>query len=195
MAVRVVGVVVDLAGRTTVSDDLRSEVSDWLGENWDENLTVEQWWNRLVESGWGFPTWPEEWFGKALGRADARIVGEQFASAGALGAPGGLGSLLAAPTIMAHGSDEQKQRFLPDIASGRAGWCQLFSEPEAGSDLAGLRTTATKDGEEWIVSGQKVWTSGGHQSDLGMLIARTDPNVGKHAGITYFVIDMDQPGI
>ena len=182
-------------GGDLVSEDVRSEVRDWLVANWDEELTVQAWWDTLVDSGWGFPTWPEEWFGKGLGRADSRVVSEEFAAVGALGAPGGLGSLLAAPTIMTHGSEEQKQRFLPDIVSGRSGWCQLFSEPEAGSDLAGLRTTATKDGDEWIMSGQKVWTSGGHQSDLGMLIARTDPNVAKHAGITYFVLDMDQPGI
>ncbi len=178
-----------------MSDDLRDEVRGWLNDNWDAELSVREWWERLAESGWGFPTWPTDWFGKGLGRADARIVGEEFKQAGALGAPGGLGSLLAAPTIMTHGSEEQKERFLPDIATGRAGWCQLFSEPEAGSDLAGLRTSAVQDGDEWIVSGQKVWTSGGHQSNLGMLIARTDPTVAKHAGITYFAIEMDQPGI
>ena len=103
--------------------------------------------------------------------------------------------MLAGPTIAVHGNDEQKTRYLRDIVTGQKAWCQLFSEPGAGSDLAGLNARAIKDGEEWIVNGQKVWTSGGHVADLGMLIARTDPDQPKHAGITYFVIDMHQPGV
>jgi alkylation response protein AidB-like acyl-CoA dehydrogenase len=114
---------------------------------------------------------------------------------GALPAPGGLGLLLAGPTIATHGTPEQKQTFLYDIVTGKKGWCQLFSEPGAGSDLAGLQCKAVKDGDEWIVNGQKVWTSAGHVADLGMLIARTDTDVPKHQGITYFAIDMHQPGI
>jgi alkylation response protein AidB-like acyl-CoA dehydrogenase len=130
-----------------------------------------------------------------MNRDDGVRVQQAIADQGALPAPGGLGLMLAGPTIAVHGSDEQKQRYLRDIVTGQKAWCQLFSEPSAGSDLAGLNTRAIKDGEEWIVNGQKVWTSGGHVADLAMLIARTDPDQPKHAGITYFVIDMHQPGV
>jgi alkylation response protein AidB-like acyl-CoA dehydrogenase len=112
-----------------------------------------------------------------------------------LGPPTGLGYMLAAPTVAIHGTQEQVDRLIPPIIDGSIAWCQLFSEPGAGSDLAGLQTRAVRDGDEWIVSGQKVWTSGGHIADKGMLLARTDADQPKHQGITYFAIDMDQPGI
>jgi alkylation response protein AidB-like acyl-CoA dehydrogenase len=185
----------DTADRTTTTGDVVAEVKDWLADNWDPDLTVAEWWERLGTSGWAVPTWPGDWFGKDLNRADGVRVQQAIADHGALPAPGGLGLMLAGPTIAVHGNDEQKQRYLRDIVTGQKAWCQLFSEPSAGSDLAGLNTRAVKDGEEWIVNGQKVWTSGGHVADLAMLIARTDPDQPKHAGITYFVIDMHQPGV
>src|SRR3954452_10123360 len=177
------------------SDDVTSEVTAWLKEDWDPDLTVGEWWERLGLSGWAAPTWPEEWYGKGLGRSDAALVGKAISDFGALGAPGGLGLMLAGPTIIAHGTDEQKERYVRDIVTGKKAWCQLFSEPGAGSDLAGLQTRAIKDGEEWIVNGQKVWTSGGQVADLGMLLARTDADVPKHQGITYFALEMGQPGV
>ena len=106
-----------------------------------------------------------------------------------------MGLLLAAPTIATHGTQEQIDLYVRDIVTGQQAWCQLFSEPQAGSDLAGLQTRAVLDGDEWIVNGQKVWTSGGQYADLGMLLARTDPGVPKHQGISYFAFDMLQPGV
>jgi alkylation response protein AidB-like acyl-CoA dehydrogenase len=183
---------------TTTTDttaDVTAEVIAWLEQNWDPDLTVAEWWDRLGRSGWATPTWPVEWHGRGLSRSEGVRVQQAITAFGALGAPGGLGTLLAGPTITVHGTDEQRQRYLLDIVTGRIAWCQLFSEPGAGSDLAGLNTRAEKDGDEWIVNGQKVWTSGGHWSDLGMLLARTDPDVPKHQGITYFAVDMHQPGV
>src|SRR3954447_4564626 len=179
----------------TATRDVVAQVTEWLEENWDPDLTVGEWWERLGLSGWGAPTWPEEWYGKGLGRSDAALVQRAISEHGALGAPGGLGLMLAGPTIIAHGTDEQKERYVRDIVTGKKAWCQLFSEPGAGSDLAGLQTRAIKDGEEWIVNGQKVWTSGGQVADLGMLLARTDADVPKHQGITYFALEMGQPGV
>lgn len=175
--------------------DVVAEVKEWLAENWDADLTVAEWWERLGLSGWAAPTYPVEAYGKGLSRGDAVLVGNEIAAHGALSAPGGLGLLLAGPTIAKHGTPEQIETYVRDIVTGQRAWCQLFSEPGAGSDLAGLQAKAEQDGEEWIVNGQKVWTSGGHVADLGMLIARTDSNLPKHQGITYFAIDMHQPGV
>jgi alkylation response protein AidB-like acyl-CoA dehydrogenase len=178
-----------------MNDPVIDELTSFLEDQWDPDLTVGEWWERLGTSGWAAPSWPVEWFGKGLSRDDTVRAQRTIAEFGALGAPGGLGLLLAGPTIVAHGTDEQKARYLRDIVTGRAAWCQLFSEPGAGSDLAGLQTRAVRDGDEWIVNGQKVWTSGGQIADLGMLIARTDPDVPKHQGISYFALDMHQPGV
>jgi alkylation response protein AidB-like acyl-CoA dehydrogenase len=177
-----------------VSSDPVHDINVWLKENWDPDLTVEEWWRRLGLSGWAAPSLPTNAYGKGLNRNDSVARQSALAEFGALGAPGGLGLLLAAPTIAAHGTQEQIDLYVRDIVTGQKAWCQLFSEPGAGSDLAGLQTKAVKDGDEWVFTGQKVWTSGGQVADLGMLIARTDPDVPKHQGITYFALDMHQPG-
>ncbi|GIU83402.1 MAG: acyl-CoA dehydrogenase [Acidimicrobiales bacterium] len=175
--------------------EFERELSDWLARKWNPDLTVAEWWDELAESGWAAPTWPEEWFGRGLTRSEANRVAQIISDHGALGPPTGLGMMLAGPTILAHGNEEQKKRFLEDIVKGRKAWCQLFSEPGAGSDLAGLQTKAVRDGDEWIITGQKVWTSGAQIADLGMLLARTDPDVPKHRGISWFAFPMDQDGV
>jgi alkylation response protein AidB-like acyl-CoA dehydrogenase len=174
---------------------LETELVDWLKENWDPESTVAEWWERLGTAGWAAPSWPAKWYGQDRPPSEAVRAQQIIAEFGALGAPGGLGLLLAGPTIAVQGTDEQRDRYLRDIVTGQKAWCQLFSEPGAGSDLAGLSTSAVRDGDQWIVNGQKVWTSTGTTADLGMLLARTDPDVPKHQGITYFAVDMHQPGV
>ena len=174
---------------------IEAEAGEWFASQWDPDLTLRDWWDRLARSGWAFPTWPREWFGRGLDNKLAAVVHEQRRLAGAFGPPSGIGVMMAGPTIVEHGTDEQRRRFLPDMVAGREVWCQLFSEPGAGSDLAGLQTRAERDGDEWVVNGQKVWTSGAQFARWGILIARTNPDVPKHSGITYFVIDMRQPGV
>jgi alkylation response protein AidB-like acyl-CoA dehydrogenase len=173
---------------------VRAEATEWFESNWDPERSVRDWWMELARSGWGFPTWPTSWFGRGLPANLSRAVADARRSAGALGPPAGIAQNLAGPTILAHGTDEQKARFLPGIVGGEI-WCQLFSEPGAGSDLASIQTRAELDGDAWVVEGQKVWTSGAHVARFGILIARTDPSLPKHQGLSFFVIDMHQPGI
>jgi alkylation response protein AidB-like acyl-CoA dehydrogenase len=187
--------VTETATETTGTDEQLSELRAWLSNNWDPDLTVAEWWERLGLSGWAAPGLPTNAYGRAMARSDVVLVQQEMARFGALGAPAGLGLLLAAPTIASHGTQEQIDLYVRDIVTGQKAWCQLFSEPQAGSDLAGLQTRAIKDGDEWIVNGQKVWTSGGQYADLGMLLARTDPDVPKHQGISYFAFDMLQDGV
>jgi alkylation response protein AidB-like acyl-CoA dehydrogenase len=177
------------------TDELLSELRSWLQQNWDPDLTVGEWWERLGLAGWSAPGLPTNAYGQDIPRTDAVAVANEIAAFGALGAPAGLGLLLAAPTIAAHGTQEQIDQYVREIVTGQKAWCQLFSEPQAGSDLAGLQTKATKDGDEWIINGQKVWTSGGQYADLGMLLARTDADVPKHRGISYFAFEMLQDGV
>ena len=181
--------------RATSPDAVRDEVRTWIADNWDPELTVAHWWERLAESGWAMPHWSDDCYGRGLSSDHVGVVAEELAAAGAIGPPSGLGILLAGPTIVTHGTPEQHRRYLLPILDGQEGWCQLFSEPGAGSDLASLQCRAERDGDEWVINGQKVWTSSAHMADLGMLIARTDPDAPKHKGITYFAIEMDQPGV
>jgi len=186
--------IIDLAGDSD-TDELLGDLRAWLAQNWDPDLTVGEWWERLGLAGWSAPGLPENAYGKGMARADAVLVAQEISKFGALGAPGGLGLLLAGPTIAVHGTQEQIEKYVREIVTGQKGWCQLFSEPQAGSDLAGLQTRAVRDGDEWIINGQKVWTSGGQSADLGMLLARTDSSVPKHAGISYFAFEMLQDGV
>jgi len=179
----------------TTSGDLIAEFRAWLEENWNPDLTVGEWWERLGLAGWASPTLPANAYGHGVSRPEASRLLAELGNVGALGPPSGLGLLLAAPTIATHGTQEQIDTYVRDIVTGRQAWCQLFSEPGAGSDLAGLSTKAVGQDGEYIVNGQKVWTSGGQSADLGMLLARTDPSVPKHQGITYFALDMNQPGV
>jgi alkylation response protein AidB-like acyl-CoA dehydrogenase len=177
------------------ASSVRREARDWIEESFDPELSVRAWLERLADSGWAAPAWPAEWYGRGLPPDLTAVVYEEFNRVEAPGPPAGLGIMLAAPTIIANGSDDLKRQFIRAMLVGDDLWCQLFSEPGAGSDLAGLQTKAERDGDEFIVNGQKVWTSGGQIADYGMLLARTDPDVPKHRGITYFALPMNQPGV
>jgi alkylation response protein AidB-like acyl-CoA dehydrogenase len=153
------------------------------------------WQQTLFENGWGALSWPKEYGGRGVGPIEQIIWNQELSRIG-LGASLFLvGIGMAGPTIIAHGTREQKQRFLQPLLKAEEVWCQLFSEPGAGSDLAGLATRAVRDGDDWIVNGQKTWCSGAPYGDFGILLTRTDPSVPKHKGITYFLVDMKTPGI
>ena len=177
-----------------MSNELRAELDAWIDANWDPDIAVREWWQRLSSAGLTNPGLTQP-FGKGWGRSETRILAAALRERGAIGSPAGLGMLLAAPTILAHGSDTQIDQYVPRILDGTDAWCQLFSEPGAGSDLAGLQTKAIRDGDEWVITGQKVWTSEGQHADLGMLIARTDPDAPKHRGISWFAFPMRQEGV
>ena len=183
------------AGSDIDAAALRAGIEAFCDQNWDPDLTVEQWWRLLAGAGYAHPMLPMAAGGLGYGQDQAALVSLVLAERAVLGPPGGLGLMLAAPTIAIHGTPTQVDRYVPEILDGRVGWCQLFSEPNAGSDLASLQCRAERDGDEWVITGQKVWTSGGQVADMGMLLARTDPDQPKHAGISWFAFDMDQPGV
>lgn len=169
-------------------DPRRGEIREWLARN--PNPTGEA----LAEAGLVAPHWPKP-YGLDAAPMHQVIIDEELKSAGVLRPSNIIGIGWAGPTILHAGTAEQIDRYLPPLLSGEEVWCQLFSEPEAGSDLASLRTTATKDGDTWVVNGQKIWTSGAHTAKFGILIARTNPDVPKHQGISYFICPMDAPGV
>ncbi len=171
---------------------VRSEVRAWATEHWDPTLSLRAWRTLLLESGWAVASWPKRWYGRDLPAWADDVVREELAACGAVAS---IPSGLAGPTILEQGPDHMRERFLRPMLTGEEVWCQLFSEPTAGSDLAGLTTTAVLDGDEWVLNGQKVWNTSAHHADMGMLVARTNWDVPKHQGITYFVLPMRQPGV
>ncbi|MGX7727834.1 acyl-CoA dehydrogenase [Rhodococcus sp. 2H158] len=180
---------------TSSGADVAAEVQDFIDRQWEPGLTVREWWQRMAAERLNLPSLPEELGGRGWTSADEGVLAETMTSAGVTLGPGGIGRALAAPTIAAAGTAEQKARFLPGILDGTEAWCQLFSEPGAGSDLAGLRTKAVRDGDVWRITGQKTWTSNAHLADFAILLARTDADVPKHQGITYFLFPMRQEGV
>src|SRR3954451_2033125 len=178
-----------------LGNEVAEQVRAWIEVHWDPDLSLLEWRRVLLAGGWACPTWPVEWYGRSLPAWADHVVTSELAAAGAVGAPLGSGMSLAAPTILIHASDEVKQMLLARIVTGEDTWCQLFSEPGSGSDLAGLTTTAVRDGDEWVVNGQKVWSTSAHHADFGMLLARTDWNVPKHRGISWMVLPMRQAGV
>jgi alkylation response protein AidB-like acyl-CoA dehydrogenase len=156
---------------------------------------ARDWQKKKSDAGWVCLHWPKEYGGRGATPVERVIWQQEEGVYGKLTHPFQIGEGMCGPTVMAYGSEDDKRRYLPKIASGEEIWCQLFSEPAGGSDVAGLRTRAEKDGDGWIVNGQKIWTSGAHYSDYGLLITRTDPNVPKHKGLTMFYLDMKSPGV
>ncbi len=179
----------------------REELRGWLAENSagepPEGEDNQYQWRRdfqrrLAADGWAAVHWPREYGGRGVTMTESAIFFEELGRSGAPLPANVLGLLLAGPTIMTWGTQEQKDRYLAPIVTGDEIWCQGFSEPEAGSDLASLKTRAVKDGDDWVVTGQKVWTSGAQYSKWCMLVARTDFEAAKHKGLTYFLMDMQQ---
>lgn len=191
----------------------RHEVAQWLGDHLtgefarlrgrggpgDEAALIDErraWELELGKAGWTCVGWPKPYGGRGLSLMQQVIFYEEYARAGGPGRLGHIGEGLAGPTIIAFGNEEQKKRFLPGIVSGRDIWCQGYSEPNAGSDLANVQTRAVRDGDEWVITGQKVWTSGAEWSDWSFVLCRTDPTAEpKHRGISYILVPMKQPGI
>ena len=195
-------------GDTEQEAAFRAIAAEWLAEHapthaakgphsqlGDHVAASMQWERILFDHGWAGVTWPVEHGGRGGTPIQASIFAEEMATHDVTLGPLTVSIGMVGPTLMAHGTDEQKARHLGPVLRGEQLWCQLFSEPGAGSDLAALATRAVRDGDDWIINGQKVWTSLGQFADYGILLARTDPDVPKHAGITYFIVDMRSPGI
>jgi acyl-CoA dehydrogenase len=155
----------------------------------------KKWQLRKAQAGWACLTWPKQYGGRGASPIQSVIWSQEEGVYARLSGMFIIGQGMCAPTLMAYATEAQKARYVPRIASGEEVWCQLFSEPHGGSDLAGLRTRAERDGDDWVVNGQKIWTSGAQHSDYGILVTRTDPDVAKHKGLTMFFLDMRSPGI
>ena len=182
----------------------RQEAADWLKANapskqdlegMDEIEAAKFWQKKKYDAGWACITWNKEFGGRGATAIQSVIWNQEESKYDVPLGVFQIGQGMAAPTLMTWGQPEHHERYLPKLASGEEIWCQLFSEPAGGSDLAALRTKAEKEGDDWIINGQKIWTSGAHYSDYGILVVRTDPNVAKHKGLSYFFLDMKSPGV
>ncbi len=165
------------------------------GEGGDVIKRAREWQAKKADAGWACITWPVEFGGREATPIQNVIWNQEEARYRTALNVFSIGQGMLGPTIMAHGTEEQKKRYIPPMLRGEEIWCQLFSESAAGSDLAGLRTSALRDGDDWVVNGQKIWCTGAHYSKWGMIVTRTDPSAAKHAGITYFIVDMESAGI
>lgn len=193
----------------TDAEEFRLEIREWLHQNlpegwFDEGFSMtteekaawnDEWTAKLFAGGWICATWPTEYGGRGLSTMQGVVLAEEFSRARAPMRADFFGDTLVGPTILANGTEEQKKYFLPKILSGEMSWCQGFSEPDSGSDLASLKTTAVLDGDEWVINGQKVWTTQAQFADYCFLLARTDPDVKKQAGISYLLVPMKQEGV
>src|SRR6476620_2578945 len=185
-------------------ESFRDELRSWLEANHpgevpeDENYAFDfrrAWQRKLHDAGWAGISWPKEYGGRGATLIEQAIFSEEMVRAKAPAPANVLGLVMGGPVVIAHGTEQQKERFLEPILSGEEIWCQGFSEPESGSDLASLKTRAVKANGSWKVTGQKVWTTYAHEAKWCMLLARTDQDAPKHKGITYFILDMDQPNV
>ena len=187
-------------------EQFRDELRAWLegndpgpepeGEGLDAVVGFRRDWQRkLHDAGWAGISWPSEYGGRGATLIEQAIFSQEMARADVPPPANVLGLAMGGPVVIAHGTEEQKQRYLEPILSGEEIWCQGFSEPESGSDLASLKTKAVRDGDEWVVTGQKVWTTFAQYAKWCMLVARTDPDAPKHQGLTYFLLDMEQEGV
>ncbi len=191
----------EAAWRQEVRDFLAAELPDELKREIDveagmfgRGAAMQEWRRRVVARGWVAPHWPAECGGAGMSPKAQFIMNEEFAEAGAPNV-GGFGVMMIGPTLIAHAGEEQKQRFLPGILNGTTIWCQGYSEPGAGSDVASLQTRAVRDGDDYVLNGQKIWTTGAQHADWMYMLARTDPDAPKHRGISMLLLDMQSPGV
>ncbi len=168
---------------------------DRISDDKQANNDAESWFNAFAEKNWVAPHWPKEYGGGGLSTMEQFILKQELATANAPGVGSNVGLGMLGPALIVHGTDEQKQEFLPPILKGDVVWCQGFSEPGAGSDLASLQTRAVKDGDEYVINGQKTWTTHGHYADWILLLTRTDPDAPKHRGISFLLADIKSEGI
>ena len=176
----------------SIDDDQIGEFMEAGSAGWKHHL---EWHRKMHSGGWVGITWPKEYGGRGAKLEQSTVFGEELARIKAPTLVNGLGIALVGPTLMHWATEEQKKRYLPKILSAEEIWCQGYSEPNAGSDVAALQTRAVEDGDDFIVNGQKVWTSGAHHADMCILLARTDPAAPKHKGISYLLVDMHSPGV